>query len=377
MHIQHCFLIYLLESLHHFAVHSACELTPQVKFPNGKQENSRLEGLVLSTKSGTALECFGKCVRNCHCKSINVCGTTCELNSGNQRDKTPSNDQGCTYYELSFESQNSGTTGGSCAQKQSCSCAGNPCMNGGTCVEQCPTASGKRHRCSCPKHLGIRGERCEDLPKSCRSIYDANPGSQSGVYTLYDDLNQAFRSFCDFTLVDGKVWTLVQSFSRGNRVYYKKKQLFINNPRSQANPAFNDFRLPKATFTSIQKNSTHFRITCNYDPHTFADTIDYVRLKTSTVDFLTYNSDHVTDKCILVEYLNIRGGSCTDCTVAIMQTSVYNIYTSVYVNSNYGCDWQYPNGHATCENLGGYDCYNNNYRCSSSSTSTSNTWYGS
>ena len=251
-------------------------------------------------------------------------------------------------------------------------------MNGGTCVEQCPTSSGKRYRCICPKHLGIRGERCEDLPKSCRSIYDANPDSQSGVYTLYDNLNQGFPSFCDFTLVDGKVWTLVQSFALENRGYYQKKQLFLDNPRFQANTDFSDFRLSKAKFGSIQQNSTHFRITCNYNAKTFADMIDYVRLKTSVVDFLTYNSDAATHKCILVEYLNIRGGSCTDCTLAILQTSVYNIYTSVLRNSRYGCDWQYPNGHPSCEeNLGGYDCYSTDYRCTSSASSTTNTWYGS
>lgn len=105
LHIKHCLVLYLLESICHSGVDSACHLTPQINFPTGKQENSRMEGFVMNKTSGTALECFGKCIQNCQCKSLNICGKTCELNSGNQGDKMPSNILGCTYYELSFDTQ--------------------------------------------------------------------------------------------------------------------------------------------------------------------------------------------------------------------------------------------------------------------------------
>ena len=205
------------------------------------------------------------------------------------------------------------------------------------------------------------------------------PNSQSGVYTLFDDLGESFPAYCDFTRHDGKVWTLVQSFSLGNVGLYQKSQLFKDNPRNIENPeSWEDYRLSKARFSSIQKNSTHFRITCNYNGQSYADMVDYMRLKNDVVDFLTYNTDDVTDKCTLVEYLNIRGGSCTDCTLAIVQSSAWNIFTNPSRNIAYGCDWNYPNGHASCEeNLGGYECYHPDYRCTTSSTSTTNTWYGS
>ena len=218
-------------------------------------------------------------------------------------------------------------------------------MNGGTCIEQCPTSSTKRYRCICPQHLAISGERCEIgvFPKSCRAIYDANPRSQSGVYTLFDNSNRRFSTYCDFNLHDGKVWSLVQSFSLRNVLHYQKTQLFVDNPRNVENPQnWQDYRLSKARFSSIQQNSTHFRITCNYDTQSIKDMVDYVRLKTSVVDFLTHNTDNAAEKCILVEYLNIRGRSCTDCTLAIVQTSTWNIFTSPYRNALYNCDWQYP-----------------------------------
>ncbi len=250
-------------------------------------------------------------------------------------------------------------------------------MNGGSCVEQCPTSPGKRYRCTCPQY--IRGERCEISPKSCRALYDVNPSSQSGVYLLFDDLDQSFPAYCDFTMYDGKVWTLVQSFSLGNAGLYRQKQLTLDNPRNVENPeSWEDYRLSKGRFSSIQKNTTHFRITCNYNTQSIEDMIDYLRLKNDVVDFLTYDTGSVTDKCILVEYLNIRGGSCTDCTVGIVQDSSWNIFTNPGRNVQYNCDWQYPNGHLSCEeSLGGYECYNTEYRCTSSSISTTNTWYGS
>ena len=266
----------------------------------------------------------------------------------------------------------------SCSERRSCCSLSNPCLNGGSCVEECPTSSTNRYRCICPKY--VAGNRCEFPPKSCRAIYDASPGKVSGVYTLFDDSGQTFLAYCDFTMHDGKAWTLVQSFSFSNLAHFHKSPLFLDNPRNVENPeSWNDYRLSKARFSSIQNNTTHFRITCNYNTQSIQDMVDYMRLKNDVVDFLTYNIATTTNKCTLVEYLNIRGGSCTDCTLAIIQNSNWNIYTSPAENARHNCDWQYPHGYSSFyeENLGGYETYSSEYRCTSSSTSTTNDWYGS
>ena len=106
LNIQYCFVLYFLESLQISVLDSARILIPQMKFPVGKRESNHLEGFaVMNTTSETAIGCFGKCVENCQCKSINVCGKVCQLNSGNQGDKALSDNAKCSYYELSWEAQ--------------------------------------------------------------------------------------------------------------------------------------------------------------------------------------------------------------------------------------------------------------------------------
>ncbi len=105
-HILHYLALCLLKSIQILPVDCTCKLTPQVKIADGKKENKRMEGLaVINTTVGTAMECFANCVENCQCKSINVCGKTCQLNAGNQEDKSLSDSSDCTYYELSWEQQ--------------------------------------------------------------------------------------------------------------------------------------------------------------------------------------------------------------------------------------------------------------------------------
>ena len=268
-----------------------------------------------------------------------------------------------------------------CTRGSSCCSITNPCLNGGTCTEQCPTSSTNRFRCVCPHHPAIRGERCEIAPKSCRGFYDVNPNIKSGVYILNDDLGNSFPAYCDFRLDAGKVWTLAQSFSHGNILLYRAVPLTVDNPRNVGKPEeWADYRLSKSRFSSIQKNTTHMRITCNYNMQSIDDKVDYLRFKNGLVDYLSYDADLVSpsDRCIMMEYFNLRGGSCTDCTVALVQTAKWNVFTNPGRNIVAGCDWQYPNGHASCEeSFGGYECYNTAHRCCSSSAATTQTWYGS
>lgn len=107
VYIQHYLAFYLLKVVQILLVDSTCNLTPQVKFLDGKFQNKRLEGVaVANTTEETAMKCFAMCVENCRCKSINFCGKKCQLNSGNQVNKALSESSDCTYYEVSWEQQN-------------------------------------------------------------------------------------------------------------------------------------------------------------------------------------------------------------------------------------------------------------------------------
>ena len=103
-YIPHYLTFFLLKVIQIWLVDSTCSLTPRVKFPDGKFQNKRLEGLgVVTTTEETAMKCFALCVENCQCKSINYCGKECQLNSGNQANKALSDSSDCSYYELSWE----------------------------------------------------------------------------------------------------------------------------------------------------------------------------------------------------------------------------------------------------------------------------------
>ena len=242
--------------------------------------------------------------------------------------------------------------------------------------------SGRRYRCKCQP--GFTGENCQHTPKSCRNLYSSDPTLPSGKYTLYDGTDTSFKAYCDFTIESGKVWTLVMSYTFGNNPNYWRKPLFDDNARNENEANWVDYRLSKARMATIQNDTTHWRITCNYDTKSITDGIDYLRVKNTVVNMLTYDADQVpvNERCLRVEYLNIRGTSCTDCTLALIQRPTWMLFTSKGRNQNSACDWQYPNGYATCgglteENFGGYECHNSHFRCTASSSSTTQMWFGS
>ena len=85
-------------------------------------------------------------------------------------------------------------------------CQSKPCLNGGTCAENCDDIR-KKYNCTCPQHY--QGKRCEIFhPRvnSCLSYLKLKPESKSGVYKL----NDTAQSYCDFDSKPGKVWTLIE-----------------------------------------------------------------------------------------------------------------------------------------------------------------------
>lgn len=357
-----------------------CYLIPQVGFPDGRKTNKRLNGLaIVNTTAEAPLKCFTKCAEHCQCKSINVCGKDCQLNSGNQADVALSDSSDCTYFELSWAQCNSNRgSKGACPEQVRCCDHGNPCQNEGKCIEQCPS-SGKRYRCVCPPF--VSGENCQHAPKSCRALYDLDSSLPSGKYTMYDATGSGFKAYCDFTIDAGKVWTLVMSYAFGNNQHYIRTPLLYDNPRSEDEPNWEDYRLSKAHMAGVESDTTEWRITCNYNTQSISDRVDQVRVKNTAVNMLSYDAETIpvlSERCIQAEYLNIRGTSCSSCTVALIQTSVWMIFTNPSRNKVGGCDWQYPNGHGECEeNFGGYECHNPEFRCTSSSSATTQMWYGS
>ena len=86
--------------------------------------------------------------------------------------------------------------------------------------------------------------------------------------------------------------------------------------------------------------------------------------------------------CILVEQINIRGQSCENCTALIGQGGQknYGLHSDSYYPSSF--DWEFlPTGRNAFvapgeDHFGLYECVNPAPRCSSSPSSTTQTWCG-
>ena len=190
---------------------------------------------------------------------------------------------------------------------------------------------------------------------------------------MLDDNMKPFEVFCDFDLNSSMAWTLIQSYQLRNKATFLKP-FFKNDPVNEEIPAWDSYRLSKSRMTSIEEDSSKWRMTCQYDNDGVVYT-DYVRGNNDKLNILTFSSH----RCSEVEHINIRGYSCSYCTswVAQFSNTVFHI-DSYYSYKN--CDFK-PAESLPCDgsgedNFGTYDCQNTAHRCSATATSTTQTWFG-
>ena len=251
-------------------------------------------------------------------------------------------------------------------------CQDNPCSNGGTCTELCHHAK-QKFNCTCAN--GFFGKFCEKSPISCKQLQlEAKKPKRSTVYTLYDPANKAFyQTFCDFTSY-GFVWTLLDSFSLANKNHYKDQPLFEHHPVNQNSFKWNKFRLSLSIMNSTLSHSTHFRATCKFDTDGLV-TRDYLRGKTTDFNILLLKGE----ACLKMEYINIRGHDCYNCTVKMTQRTTWHIHC----DSHYLDRCQFTSaisgsvrGRGGEDNFGFYDTINSLHRCSSTNDATTQWWFG-
>ena len=251
-------------------------------------------------------------------------------------------------------------------------CEENPCSNGGTCTELCHHAK-QKFNCTCAN--GFFGKFCEKSPISCKQLQlEAKKPKRSTVYTLYDPANKAFyQTFCDFTSY-GFVWTLLDSFSLANKNHYKDQPLFEDHPVNQNSFKWNKFRLSLSIMNSTLSHSTHFRATCNFNTDGLV-TRDYLRGKTTDFNILLLKGE----ACLKMEYINIRGHDCYNCTVKMTQRTTWHIHC----DSHYLDRCQFTSaisgsvrGRGGEDNFGLYDTTNSLHRCSSTNDATTQWWFG-
>ncbi|XP_067027253.1 uncharacterized protein [Acropora muricata] len=323
-------------------------------------------------------DCFVKCFHErCRCQAYQMKdGRKCEL-LDDDKFSVPYDlmeVQGYVYFEFNREYHKA--TVNACVS-QPCSnqcCQENPCFNGGTCTELCAHAN-RKFNCTCA--IGYFGKFCEKKsPTSCRQLQlQEKKPRQSAVYTLYDPTSKSFyQTFCDFTSEKGFVWTLLDSFSLANKNHYNKQPLSQDYPVNQNSFKWNKFRLSLPIMTSTLSHSTHFRATCKFDTDGLV-TRDYLRGKTTDFNILLLNSA----PCVKMEYINIRGYDCYNCTAKMTQTINWHIHCDSYYldpcqfTSGRNGAFQLPGGE---DNFGLYGTISSLHRCSSGNDATTQWWFG-
>ena len=233
-----------------------------------------------------------------------------------------------------------------------------------------------RFKCHCPP--GYAGSLCQVVVKSCRGY--SNGSRVPKIYKVFDDNMNLFDVYCDFEANSTMTWTLIQSFQLQNKGLFARRVFAVDYLVSETTPRWDAYRLSKSRMQSIQHDVRKFRITCNYD----ADGVvyrDYLQVAKDiiTFDILTFTSGTV---CAVVEWINIHGQMCKNCTASLTQGGNGNnaFQSDSYFAKTANCEFlptesKYCSGYGE-DNFGVYDCVNQDHRCTSSQSATTQTWLG-
>ena len=217
----------------------------------------------------------------------------------------------------------------------------------------------------------------QDVASSARSCLDLlkKGVKTSGYYQIFDRTNDRFITvYCDMESEPGSAWTLIESFALKNRAVQQVQRhpLQTNAPVNEGTPNWNIYRMSLSQMKSLKSQSTHWRVTCSLPVHG-VDYRDYARANFVDFDVMTFLGDAV---CKKMEFVNIRGHQCAQCTVAWWQK--INTYPAT-IDSSYlsNCDLVANTGSVSSEdNFGYYHVINHNFRCSAGPDSTTNWWFG-
>ena len=181
------------------------------------------------------------------------------------------------------------------------------------------------------------------------SSYNSKGRRQSStVYTLYDPTIKAFyQTFCDFTSENGFVWTLLEIKTISRLSPSSKVTQWTRTPSSGTS-----FFL-----------STYFRATCNFNTDGLVTT-DYLRAKTTDLNILLLN----IGLCVKMEYINIRGYDCYNCTAKMSQKEWHLHSTSHYEDP---C----PFTNARNSSVASIKTINPLHRCTSGDDATTQCWF--
>ena len=258
------------------------------------------------------------------------------------------------------------------------------CLNDGICGIGISDTS-PRFNCTCP--TGFYGSRCEiDHPTSCLDYWNSSEKPASGKHTIHDDFGNSYEVWCDFDSEEGVAWTLIESFTMDNETHIESYPFTLDLPLNEYDFNWQLFRLPKHVMVTAATQSEYWRGTCSFPTYGVGDYRDYVRVRMSEMDITTYVVSVTKNQrscCKLVDYINIKGQSCVNCTVAVFQA----IDEMLHINEKFGrlhcgCTFDSSAVDYSCETksakkFGAYwKCHDPLFRCCETGSSTTQFWFG-
>ena len=149
---------------------------------------------------------------------------------------------------------------------------------------------------------------------------------------------------------------------------FKTNSFSEDGPVDESLPNWNRYRMSLNMMNDLSTQSTHWRATCSFPTHG-VDYVDYVRGKFVDFDVINFVGSHI---CKRVEYVNIRGHQCSDCSLPWWQDSGYFLHT----DSSYSSCGYDPSAGGDGDHFGHYVDVNSNFRCTADASATTNWWFG-
>jgi len=160
------------------------------------------------------------------------------------------------------------------------------------------------------------------------------------TYTIRTANDSRLKVFCDAKSEPGIVWTLIESFALSQRVKYRDKDFAKDFPVNTENLNWTDYRLSRFAMEHVKNHSTHWRATCNYNSEGLVKK-DYIRGLLSADDVIDNLSSY---RCAPVEYVNVRGMKCSNCTTHIRHEANRHIFVDSTGGKILQCDIHFKSG---------------------------------
>lgn len=186
-----------------------------------------------------------------------------------------------------------------------------------------------------------------------------------------------FCSQCTATLVPSTVWHGLCS----TLTLCKTRSLVENHftvttcaPVNQDAPEWNSYRLSMSRMKSIQHFSTPWRDTCIF-PTDSVGYQDYWRVSLTNMDLLV--TTPTNESCLFSDFINVLGNYCSNCMGLTAYSDIFALHTDSPFSYSKGCEFNGTLGAVYDEDNFGVDGESNSaFRCTSSSASTTQFWFG-